>query len=185
MTPRFPVPWMARLRRQAGLLPVVLGAACGAGAEPPEPAEVLEPPLRLVDIQSAEFPSDLVGDGRVRLVGGKYQGEGEVTIQMSEAVAFGATTEGRSVAAVVLTTTTGGTGSFSWLYLVGRSGGSAGPIAEAFLGDRVEIRELGFRADTIQVKLVTQGPEDALCCPTLQVEQRYVREGGALRRVGE
>lgn len=175
---------VAGLRRPAGLLVALLGLACGPGAEPPEPAEVMEPPLRLVDLQSAEYPSDLAREGRVRLVDGMYRGEGEVTIQMSEVVAFGATGDGRSTAAVVLTTTTGGTGTFSWLYLVARSGGSASPIAEAFLGDRVEIQGLGFVADTIQVKLVTQGPEDPLCCPTLQVEQRYVREGATLRRVG-
>jgi hypothetical protein len=73
------------------------------------------------------------------------------------------------------------------LHLIVRTGGRPTVAASAYLGDRVELTSLDFVADTIAVGLVTQGPSDPLCCPTMVVDRKFLREGSttALREVGE
>ncbi len=168
------------------LLPLLgLLAACGRPAATPEDAELIDPPISRAELLGAEYPTDLVASGRIRLENGMFRaaadegGGEEVGAQLVEPVAFGTLGDGRAVAAVVLVMSGGGSGTFSWLYLAGREGAGARVLADAFLGDRVELSGLSLAGDTVLVKLVTQGPEDPLCCPTMVVERRYVfRDGG-------
>jgi heat shock protein HslJ len=44
----------------------------------------------------------------------------------------------------------------------------------AFLGDRVKIHSVAITDNEIVVDMTTQGPGDAMCCPTLRVVQRFV-----------
>lgn len=160
---------------------LALLAACGRPAAIPEDAELLDPPMSRAELLGAEFPTDLVASGRIRLENGMFRASAdgeEVGAQLVEPVAFGTLGDGRAVAAVVLVMSGGGSGTFSWLYLTGRGGTGAVVLADAFLGDRVELSGLRLVGDTVMVKLVTQGPDDPMCCPTMVVERRYVfREG--------
>lgn len=163
-----------------------LVAACGRPAVPPEEAELVEPPISRAELLGAEYPTDLVASGRIRLENGMFRasadgGSGEeVGAQLIEPVAFGTLTDGRAVAAAVLVMSGGGSGTFSWLYLAAREGTGARVLADAYLGDRVELSGLRLVGDTVVVKLVTQGPDDPLCCPTMVVERRFVFDGTRL-----
>ncbi len=165
---------------------LALLAACGRPAAIPEDAELLDPPMSRAELLGAEFPTDLVASGRIRLENGMFRASAdgeEVGAQLVEPMAFGTLGDGRAVAAVVLVMSGGGSGTFSWLYLAAREGAGARVLAAAFLGDRVELSGLHLLGDTVMVKLVTQGPEDPLCCPTMVVERRYVFRAGMLAPV--
>lgn len=174
------------------LLPLLLLGlltACGRPAATPEDAELVDPPLSRAELLGAEYPTDLVASGRIRLENGMFRaaadegGGEEVGAQLVEPVAFGTLGDGRAVAAVVLVMSGGGSGTFSWLYLAARDGTDARVLADAFLGDRVELSGLRLAGDTVLVKLVTQGPNDPLCCPTMVVERRFVFRAGKLAPV--
>lgn len=174
----------SRGRAGAGLLlAVVVSLACGGGDRWPEGAEVLDPPLTRPEVLGAEYPTDLVEAGRIRLESGMFRatidtsrGE-EVGAQLVEPVAFGTLADGRPAAAAVLVMSGGGSGTFSWLYLLARTAGEVRPLADAYLGDRVELTALRLAGDTVVATLVTQGPNDPMCCPTLVVERRFVYDG--------
>jgi hypothetical protein len=169
------------------LLALVATLGCRGADRWPEGAEVLEPPLTRFEVLGAEYPTDLVEAGRIRLESGMFRatvdaerGE-EVGAQVLEPLAFGTLADGRPAAAVVLVMSGGGSGTFSWLYLTGRTAGEVRPLADAYLGDRVELTALRLAGDTVVVTLVTQGPDDPMCCPTLVVERRFVYGGIRLR----
>jgi hypothetical protein len=46
-------------------------------------------------------------------------------------------------------------------------------IANTDLGDRVQINSLVIEEGEIVVDMVTQGPDDPMCCPTQEVVKRY------------
>lgn len=160
--------------------------ACRPDAPPPEAAELLPPPVTRAEMLAAEYPTDLVTAGSIRLEDGVFRapaegGAGEeVGAHLVEPLAFGALADGRPAAAAVLVMSGGGSGTFSWLYLLARDGGMTRVLADAYLGDRVELTGLTLAGDTITVTLVTQGPNDPMCCPTMVVERRFVFDGGGL-----
>lgn len=190
---------MARLispprRRSRPAIPIlVLVLAAGACTPAPDPSARppagAEPPLTAAELRGAEYPVELVDGGRVRLVDGAYPGTAAdrdtagLSAWLEEPLALGALGPGKPAAAVVLEVSGGGTGTFAWLYLMARVQDTARPIAGALLGDRVEVAGLRFAGDTIVVRLVTHGPADPLCCPTMEVVRRYLREDGVLREV--
>jgi len=171
------------------ILALAVLAACGRPADQPDPAPGVEPSLSREELAGAEYPVDESPGATVRLVDGVYPPGGvapspdEFTVRLAEPLAIGRFGDGGAAAAVVVETSGGGTGSFVWLYLMGRVQNQARVLAGAFLGDRVEVAALQLVGDTIQVRLVTQGPDDPMCCPTLEVVRRYVRADGALREV--
>lgn len=164
-------------------------SACRPDAPPPEAAELLPPPVSRAELLGAEYPTDLVSAGRIRLENGMFRapaeggGGEEVAAQLAEPVAFGSLADGRPAAAVVLVMSGGGSGTFAWLYLLARDGGSTRVLADAYLGDRVEVTGLAMAGDTVTVTMVTQGPNDPMCCPTMVVERAYVFDGAG--RLGE
>ncbi len=182
--------------RGSVLLAVLLAGSCrGDSANPPDaPAAPPAPgaPFTLQELRQAAYPSDLLDGAALTLHDGVYPppgsvGEVEAGMELIEPVALATLSGVGPVAAVVVRESGGGTGTFSWLHLIIRTSGRPAVAASAYLGDRVELTGVKFLGDTIAVRLVTQGPSDPLCCPTLVVDRRYVREGTstALREVGE
>ncbi|MFN2195659.1 MAG: hypothetical protein ACK2UW_06000, partial [Anaerolineales bacterium] len=53
-------------------------------------------------------------------------------------------------------------------------------LARIQLGDRTQIKNLLIENGEIVVDMVTQGPQDAMCCPTQYVSNRYILENGEL-----
>lgn len=122
----------------------------------------------------------------MRLVDGKatdgseLEGTMVLTTTMTDSVARGVLADGRASAAVILVTQAGGTGSFYDLALVADSAGTPRNIATVGLGDRVTIRSLRLKGDSVTVALLAHAPNDPMCCPTLQVTRHFVLERGRL-----
>jgi hypothetical protein len=55
-------------------------------------------------------------------------------------------------------------------------------VAIALLGDRAQINSLSIRDGEIVVDMITQGPNDPMCCPTLRVVETYELRGNELVR---
>ncbi len=175
-----------------GVLTLVL-TLVGCGTEPPRAPATVQPappsPITLEELRSAEYPADILDVPRVRLTEGVYPAPALTmgqppSFELTESVALGEPGPDLALAAVVTRETGGGSGMFYWLHLLQRRSGPPTVVASAFLGDRVEILELRLAADTVTVRMVTQGPTDAYCCPTLEVRKQFVRAGETLREVG-
>ncbi|MGH7532468.1 MAG: hypothetical protein ACREL4_04155 [Gemmatimonadales bacterium] len=112
--------------------------------------------------------------------GSELEGTMVISTTMLDTIARGTLPDGRASAAVVLVTEAGGTGSFYDLALVADSSGTLTDLATVGLGDRVVVRHIRLYADSVAVTLVTQGPKDPMCCPTLEVTRHFVLDGGRL-----
>jgi hypothetical protein len=86
-------------------------------------------------------------------------------------------------AAVVLASTTGGSGTFLDLVLVLNQGGRPVHAASLFLGDRVPVDRIRIVDREIQVELTMHGPADAMCCPSVRATRRFRLEDGLLLEV--
>ncbi|MCB0131275.1 MAG: META domain-containing protein, partial [Caldilineaceae bacterium] len=125
-------------------------------------------------------------DSPVQLVDGQFEGEPFVEggaarpiAQLTDFVAFGSVNDQPS-AAVIVVSSGGGSGNFYDLALVQEQDGEPVNVATTFLGDRVQINSLDVEDNRVIVDMVTQGPGDALCCPTQQVFQIYELQEGEL-----
>jgi hypothetical protein len=88
----------------------------------------------------------------------------------------------RGDAAAILVESTGGTGTFYYLFAVVNRDGRAVQIGEPeWLGDRTVIERLSIdRKGLITIRFLTHKDSDAACCPTMRIEDRYRVEGGRL-----
>ena len=105
----------------------------------------------------------------------------EVAVTLTSRVVHGVL-DGRSVAAVVLAASTGGSGTFYELAVMATETSEPRHVATIVLGDRVQVQALELRDDEIVVDLLRAGPDDPLCCPTRQVVERYALRGSRLGR---
>ncbi len=130
----------------------------------------------------------LPGVGTVTLTNGEYRAPAapgsasQVVVQLTDTVAYG-TLNGRPVAVVVLTASTGGSGTFYYLALVVDQGGQPVNVATTLLGDRVKINSVSITGGQIVVDLVTQGPNDPMTAPTLHQVWKYELQGNQLVKV--
>jgi heat shock protein HslJ/uncharacterized lipoprotein NlpE involved in copper resistance len=99
---------------------------------------------------------------------------------LHDRMAFGHTADGQPLAAVVLITDPGGSGTFRYLSAVVRQDGEMVNVATTLLGDRAQIKSLGVEGDEIVVEMITHGPDDPMCCPTQRVQKSYALTGDQL-----
>jgi hypothetical protein len=99
--------------------------------------------------------------------------------------------DGTADAVVVFVYEGGGSGVFNYLAAVLNERGEPRHVATVRLGDRVEIRSLSLKNGRITVRLVVQGDDDPLCCPSVRVERvfklvgdKFVELAGALKEIG-
>jgi hypothetical protein len=157
--------------------------ACAGGSETPKP-----------------FPVDQLGDiaysgtesGEVRLVAGVWQGDPyepgaesrpEVDLAQTEPLLGDLDGDGSEEAVVVLTEQTGGSGIFVYLAVVGQSDAGLENLATSLLGDRVAISSMRIEDGSLIVNIVTAGPDDPMCCPTLRQEVSWRLESSELREI--
>ncbi len=143
--------------------------------------------LTIEGLKNAEYQSEFSVDGRVRLSNGTYRGKmlpdsaTELIVILSDQVALGDLNgDGADDAAVVLITDPGGSGTFHHLSVLINEDGSPKHVASQLLGDRIKVKSLFIRSEEIAVEMIKQGPNDPMCCPTLQVAQHYVLQGSKL-----
>ena len=136
-------------------------------------------------LQSAEYQTQWTPEGVVRLENGEYRAPAapgsasEIVVALTEYLVTGELND-ETAAAVILRSSGGGSGTFYELHVMVERDGQPHDVAWTQLGDRVEINALAIEENEIVVDMVTQGPDDPMCCPTLQVVQTYALEGEAL-----
>lgn len=143
--------------------------------------------LTVDELKNGEYLSEFTAGGKVKLNDGVYKEKNapdsstELIVTLSNKMAFGDLNgDGEEDAAVVLITDPGGSGTFHFLAVVINQNGSPDNVASQLLGDRVKIKNLSIRSGEIAVEMITHGPSDPLCCPTLETTLDYQLQGDKL-----
>jgi heat shock protein HslJ len=87
-------------------------------------------------------------------------------------------------AVAVLTYSSGGSGSFSYLAVMARRDGAVRNIGTAALGDRVQLRSVQISGGKLMASAVRAGINDAACCPGELVEWQWTLNEGRLTTPG-
>jgi len=148
-------------------------------------------PLAPDSLMNMEVNSELTADGVALLANGVYtepvapDSASIIEVQMLPfPIAYGVIDE-QDAAAVVLAESGGGSGTFINLALIVDQDGAPVHVASAPLGDRVVVQELSIDNNQITLTMLTQGPDDPLCCPSQIVTQTYDLQGETLVLVDE
>jgi heat shock protein HslJ len=171
------------LRLLCGCLPLLAGCASGPEAEPPAApapswqeaanasyAGVLRAPVTLVDglwqgAPYAEGGASAPRAGLVRdfLLSGDLDGDGA------------------EESAVLIWTSSGGSGTYDYLAVLGRDAdGAVSARAGAPLGDRVKVRAASIVDGRVVLDTVQAGPSDAACCPGQKKRRTYALAGDVM-----
>jgi uncharacterized lipoprotein NlpE involved in copper resistance len=137
-------------------------------------------------LKNAEYLSEWTASGTAVLSDGQYEesivpgAATKIVVLLSDRMAFGYASDGQPLAAVILITDPGGSGTFYDLALVLEQDGELANVAATFLGDRAKIRSLAVQDGQFVLEMVTHGPDDPMCCPTQRVRKTYALEGDQL-----
>jgi heat shock protein HslJ len=126
-----------------------------------------------IDLDSMTFLSGWFPSGRVTLSRGEHRepaapdSVSEIVVKLTDKRAFGLI-HGRETGAVVLVTDAAGSGTFYDLELLTKEADGWVNTDTVYLGDRVTIRTIEIKNNYIVVSMITHGPDDPMCCPTLE-----------------
>jgi heat shock protein HslJ len=150
-----------------------LGSVAGGPRDSGAPAPTADAAPTLNELANATYAG--VFDDPVTLADGRWEGtpfaEGGATRPSAGLVDDFVLTgdlngDGRRETVVLLWESSGGSGTRSYLAVMGRVGGDIRNLGTALVGDRAQVKS-GFIADEqIQLELIQPGPGDAACCPT-------------------
>ena len=164
------------------LLALTSMSACGQkqSASPPSLTEEM--------LRNAEYHSEWPAKGVAQLTDGEYQEEivagaasKLIIVIYPDMHAFGDLNfDGIEDASVVLATSAGGSGTFLSLEAVINDEGAPLHVATAGLGDRVQIKSIVIESGRIAVNMLTHGPKDSMCCPTVEDTRKYKLDGNVL-----
>jgi hypothetical protein len=166
-------------------------AACGRKAESaPEAAARDTTPKEVLALSSAEVKTDLVEGGVVRLENGEYMAPAapgsaeQIIVRLLDKWAVGDVNgDGTPETAVIVGSSSGGTGVFISLVLFAMGNGAPRELTSTALGDRVRV--IGVKIDNglITVELDQHGEVDPMCCPAQRAIREFRMEGGSLTMV--
>ena len=143
------------------------------------------PSLTRFTLRNAEYVDPWSQDERVKLQDGVFSRRPEVW-RLHDLIAFGdLSSDGIEDAAVVLSYSGGGSGTFLSLLAVINEEGEPLHVASASIGDRIRINSLTIEEAIIILDVVAHGPDDAMCCPTLELARKYELIGSDLRLLSE
>jgi heat shock protein HslJ len=151
-------------------------------------AETVREAASVNTLRNLTYPSEWTASKAAPLTDGEYSesaAPGSATktvVKLHERMAFGYHPDGQQLAAVVLVTDPGGSGTFYDLAVLLFRAGEPQHVASASLGDRVRIESLAIVNGEIVVRMIAQGPDDPMCCPTQRVVERYALQGDRLER---
>lgn len=142
-------------------------------------------------LQNATY-SGIYEEGPVTLTNGLYEGkaaEGGAAHPTVEYINGGERFgdldgDGVADAAVVLVESSGGSGVFTYLAAQLNQAGQPVAAGAVQVGDRTQIKSAAIENGQISLDIITQGPTDALCCPTLKLRKSYALQAGQLAEVG-
>ncbi len=162
-----------------------------AGEGEPVDTSAVQVDDRQVLLANAAYGNQLVPGGTAQLSDGEFRtpaAEGsasEITVRLIGEPVYLTLPGGEEAALVTLASNGGGSGTFIDLHLVSIQDGVVQPLAVTMLGDRVIVNSVAWEDGQAVVDLVTQGPEDPMCCPTLHVVLYFDYQDGALREAGQ
>ncbi len=81
--------------------------------------------------------------------------------------------DGQGDALVLLYSYTGGTGQFFDLAWMVNKAGQPHSVRSIFLGDRVQVKAITIDESGVTLDLLTHGPNDGACCPTVSKIEHY------------
>jgi heat shock protein HslJ len=164
---------------------IAIGLSLGIGVVACTTPATLGSPPSIEVLRNMAYQSPFTRSGTALLRDGTYRepaapgSASAIEVTLTAHIAYGRL-GGDETAAVVLVTTTGGTGTFYDLAVVADRAGKAVNIARQPLGDRVKIESLEIRDEEMVVVMVRAGPRDPLCCPSQRVVRRFVLQGSKL-----
>ncbi len=146
--------------------------------------------LTLEQLRNAKYRLPLIRDEETPI---RFD-DGEASIQLGEGatervhagladdmVAFGdLDDDGIADAVVVVYINYGGSGTFINLVAVLDRGGAPVQAGRVLLGDRVPVESLTISSGEISVNMLTHGPGDGLCCPSLNVTRKLRLQAGRI-----
>ncbi len=162
------------------------------GAPEKEIKEEVDTQLTLKELKNAEY-FIVEYDERIQLQNGYYfkpwqpnSATGlEVQIYNSK-VAFGdLNNDGKEDAALVLTASGGGSGSFRSLVVMLNEEGKPLYLTEESLGDRVVVNSINIESGIIILNMIVHAPGDGLCCPSLEKIFKYRLSENQLLKISE
>jgi heat shock protein HslJ len=145
--------------------------------------------LTIEALQNAEYLTEWIRAGKATLINGGFEesiapgSATKIKMMLHERMAFGYTDAGEALAAVILVTDPGGSGTFYNLSALVEQDGQPFNVATSLLGDRVKINSLAIKGGEIVVDMINAGPNDPMCCPTQRVVQRYALRGEELVQI--
>ena len=160
-----------------GMLLALTSQLCLAGGEAPTAAE----------LANATYAG--IEEGPVTLVDGRWEGEpyaeggaSRPSAGLVEGFALSGDLngDGSNEAVVLVWQSSGGSGTFSYLAVVDRSGGEVKNLATAEIGDRVKLRSGRIDDGSIILDVLQQGEGDAACCPTQLATRTWSMVDGQL-----
>jgi hypothetical protein len=80
----------------------------------------------------------------------------------------------------VVVTTLDGTGTFYELALLIESAQGWTNTDTVLLGDRVKVHSVAIERDRVAVAMTTHGPQDPMCCPTLEIIKHFAVQSDRL-----
>jgi hypothetical protein len=144
-------------------------------------------PLTTDALMNGVYQSKWALEGKVKLTNGICtesfipSSSTQIVVKMAEPVAIGDLNGDRvDDAAVILISHTGTTGTYYDLAAVVNVEGTPYHIATEPLGESIRLKSLTMAEGVIKVEMVTHGPRDPLCCPTLPVTWSYRLQGNQL-----
>ncbi len=143
-----------------------------------------------ISLDNISFISSWTKSGKAKLINGEYREPAasgsatEIVVKLTHHTAFGKL-DGKEVAAVILVTDPGGSGTFYDLALLVKEPEGWINQEVAFLGERVKIHSVAITNDAIMISITTQGPGDAMCCPTKKMVQEFILNDDRLIKTNE
>ena len=88
--------------------------------------------------------------------------------------------DGKDESVVILWESSGGSGTYSYVAVVGKKDGAVKNLATAEIGDRVQVRSGSIEDGHTVLDVVQQGEGEAACCPTQLASRSWSLAGGEL-----
>jgi heat shock protein HslJ len=172
------IPW-----RIASLAPALVFAACGRGHDGDRSATT----IAFEDAANTTYEG--IYEEPIALEHGRWEGEpfapdgatrASVVLLERLWVSGDLDGDGAPEAVVLLSESSGGSGSYLYIAVVGHEGDEVANLGTALVGDRVQVRMMRLTAAGVELDVIQHGPQDAACCPTQKATRTWVIENAAL-----
>ena len=160
---------------------MIAAAACGgSGPDSAGDSASGDAPITLEEAAAATF--EHIYDEPIRLQDGRWEGEPFVdagaarpSVDLVDLNRWSGDLDGdgREEAVVLLAESSGGSGTFLYLAVVGRKDGELVNLGTSAIGDRVQVRDVHVEGPRVELDVIQAGPGDAACCPTQKATRTF------------